>query len=1064
MHTLMIKHLRDLEFDLVRLSDTKSAPTATLVSPYGFPIEGRPHTELMADLRWYLEKFLVNPFDPDTHTAERLLMALKQWGTQAFDALFAKRPGADFLSAAKSVGYEQLRLRISSNDPAVLSWPWEGLFDTTAGSALGLLCSIERRIDDKVADPIPIASQLPRERVNILLVTARPFEQDVGYRSISRRLVELVDEKELPASIHLLRPPTFDRLREHLAERTHYYHILHFDGHGAFGVSKGADLTASSQVSPYSLKAAHGHLIFEKADGTPDFISAATLSPLLREYAVPAVVLNACQSAMADRSAGNPFSSVAASLLQAGTRSVVAMAYSLYVSAAQEFLPAFYANLFKTGDIAEALRKGRQQMFARPLRVSNRGPYPLQDWLVPVAFQQAPLDFAFADQAKREAGASPEDKLPQQALEQGPYGFIGRDGLLLRLERAMRRRPGAILLHGMGGIGKTTLAQGFVKWLYATEGLGQGCIWLRFSDDIRSAEYIFNAMGRFLGDKFLSLDRAAKIDNLVRVFNEKPFVIVWDNFETAAGIAGTELNASLAKEQLALLRQLVVRLRGGRSKIIITSRSNETWLGKERVKIPIGGLDGEERWQFLGRVIDDLGIEVNREAKALSDLVDRLEGHPLAMQVILPMLEEINPEALLTQYEKSLTACGDSHDPQTKRFFATLHLAETSLPRELRPLLTPLALHERYVDTRLLKEICQKAAAPDLEERVESFAAALGGMGLLSLHSASMGLYEMHPALGSYLRSQVLNKATDSDLWARAFVDIMGSLADACARKPLHEQRPVFLLHGANFYQALQHARHMKMLQAQAALVQALAAFAQNSFNFDQAGDLFEQLAQIAASSKLHKGEALAYHQLGIIAQERRDFSAAEKWYRKSLAIKEKHGNEHGAAITYHQLGTIAEERHDFSAAEKWYRKSLAIDEKHGNEHGVAITYHQLGMITEKRRDFSVAEKWYRKSLAIKEKHGNEHGAAKTYGQLGLLGLAQGNHLESGRWMVKAAAGFARQNDSRLAAQVAHNFYKLMKAAPANEHQALIDMWNESGLDAWESISRMIEKAIKDNE
>ena len=66
--------------------------------------------------------------------------------------------------------------------------------------------------------------------------------------------------------------------------------------------------------------------------------------------------------------------------------------------------------------------------------------------------------------------------------------------------------------------------------------------------------------------------------------------------------------------------------------------------------------------------------------------------------------------------------------------------------------------------------------------------------------------------------------------------------------------------------------------------------------------------------------------------------------------------------------------------------------------------------------------------------------------------------------MVKAAAGFARQNDARLATKVAHIFYNLMKAAPANEHQALIDMWNASGPDAWESVSRMIEKAIKDNE
>ena len=46
-------------------------------------------------------------------------------------------------------------------------------------------------------------------------------------------LVELIEKEKLPASVHLLRPPTFDRLREHLLERPHFYHLIHFDGHGS---------------------------------------------------------------------------------------------------------------------------------------------------------------------------------------------------------------------------------------------------------------------------------------------------------------------------------------------------------------------------------------------------------------------------------------------------------------------------------------------------------------------------------------------------------------------------------------------------------------------------------------------------------------------------------------------------------------------------------------------------------------------------------------------------------------------------------------------------------------
>ena len=66
------------------------------------------------------------------------------------------------------------------------------------------------------------------ERVNILLVVARPYERDVGFRSIARPLIELIEKQKLPAHVDLLRPPTFDQLGKQLRERRGYYHILHF--------------------------------------------------------------------------------------------------------------------------------------------------------------------------------------------------------------------------------------------------------------------------------------------------------------------------------------------------------------------------------------------------------------------------------------------------------------------------------------------------------------------------------------------------------------------------------------------------------------------------------------------------------------------------------------------------------------------------------------------------------------------------------------------------------------------------------------------------------------------
>ncbi len=88
MNTLIIQHVPGDEprFCIVRKRDGKRAgDPATIRSPRGFPVEGRPDSDLLRELPWYLEEFLGYPFHPSTDRADRVLDSLKQWGRQAFD-------------------------------------------------------------------------------------------------------------------------------------------------------------------------------------------------------------------------------------------------------------------------------------------------------------------------------------------------------------------------------------------------------------------------------------------------------------------------------------------------------------------------------------------------------------------------------------------------------------------------------------------------------------------------------------------------------------------------------------------------------------------------------------------------------------------------------------------------------------------------------------------------------------------------------------------------------------------------------------------------------------------
>ncbi len=151
------------------------------------------------------------------------------------------------------------------------------------------------------ADPEPV--------LHILVVTARPDgPSDVGYRTISRPLLDSLRNARLPVEVDLVRPGTWEALRAHLRSVTEehgsgWYQVAHFDLHGSF--SDYRELEAGSHAEqllfasgPDPFQGRRGFLYFETGQtGKAKPVAAEEVATLLAEHRIPIAVLNACQSA-----------------------------------------------------------------------------------------------------------------------------------------------------------------------------------------------------------------------------------------------------------------------------------------------------------------------------------------------------------------------------------------------------------------------------------------------------------------------------------------------------------------------------------------------------------------------------------------------------------------------------------------------------------------------------------------------------------------------------------------------------------------------------------------------
>ncbi len=439
----------------------------------------------------------------------------------------------------------------------MLNLPWELLYSPDYQFLAPSLAGMYRSLSGHaVRSPM---GQLPQDKLNILLVIARPYgEKDVALKTIARPLLEALKPIQKYVNLKVLRPPSFEEFERELNAHKGFYHIVHFDGHGNFDPdSTGFQYSFGSK--------GQGVLVFENIDGSPQIITATQIAQSLNDCRVPIFVLNACKSA---QEGDGSFSSVATRLVSLGAKGVVAMAYNVQVEAAKHFIGRFYQQLVLGTDVSTAVAAARRQVLNQRLRPSPKGDLPLADWMVPVLYQQETY-MPFVPTSNFTEDILNIDNFLEEPVsnlvgfpEQGRYGFIGRDYDILRLERSFRRNN-IMLLQGMGGVGKTELTAGYARWLEETQGREK--IFFTSFESGASLNRVVNEVGRAVwGDKFSQYAAEQQQRAVLKYLQSQPCLLIWDNFEPVAGFPeGNE--PLLSADERDDLKRFLKELRGGQT-------------------------------------------------------------------------------------------------------------------------------------------------------------------------------------------------------------------------------------------------------------------------------------------------------------------------------------------------------------------------------------------------------------------------------------------------------------------------------------------------------------------
>lgn len=749
----------------------------TIINPFNYKNEH--------ELGWYFEEWIQFSFEK-SGTAGQIASSITTYGEKLFRQVFRSDFHAYEEYRKLHSHLSQIQIIIESKTPDFQSLHWEALKDEDSPRPLSIDANIIRRVINTSSIQVQVKTS---PIINLLIVTARPNEEkDVAYRTISRPIIDLIQKAKLRVNAEILRPGTFEALSKHLELKGQgFYHILHFDVHGRVGtyeqIRNGLDsyqYTYQSRygqkdLSPYEGKKA---FIFFEGEYIGDWnpVDAEDLGKLLTGKGIPICILNSCQSGMHTSSQDIHEMSLGSTLIGSGMQLVVAMKYSVTVTAAKILMEQIYQSLFNEIDLVNSVRIGRLELYNCKVRqVYFNNKVDLEDWLLPVLYQNQQVDLRLRNFTFEEEESYYEELNQRNNYTPPPFGFIGRDLEILKIERLLSRHN-CLLIRGMGGTGKTELLKYLQDWWVKTK-FSDSVIYFSYENQVWSLKKIIHEIAKKVYIRqelanFLAMSYSAQIQKIAATLRCNSHIIILDNLESATGTSEA-ITGKLPDNEQEELRGFLALLVNSQSKLLFSSRCGEEWLKistfKENI-YPLQGLDPESRSILAENILHSYFPQYTAVKKIIVDndfkkIMDLLEGYPMALEIILPNLRNQTPTEILKGLDSADIELDNSSEDKTTSILKCIEYSYKNLSESEKSSITYIFIFQKYINIHIFNIFSSRL---EVSENINSFSRfdfdnAIGkasNWGLFELSCENMNYLKIHPILPFSLQNEACKLST----------------------------------------------------------------------------------------------------------------------------------------------------------------------------------------------------------------------------------------------------------------------------------------------------------------